>query len=87
MEPKGLIYLILIIFIISQRGDVWIQKTSLTPPLFIEVPVPNLESEWGCLCEKGISILLLFTIFLLEHGTLPTMWYFLFSLVCASYKM
>jgi hypothetical protein len=23
---------------------------SLTPPLYIEVPVPNQESEWSCIC-------------------------------------
>jgi len=23
-------------------------KTSITPPLFIEVPVPSQESEWSC---------------------------------------
>ena len=32
-------------YIISLRGQVWAQKTSLTPPLLIEVPVPRQESE------------------------------------------
>jgi len=31
--------------IISPRGDVCLHKTSLTPMLFIEVPVLNQESE------------------------------------------
>ena len=31
--------------IISLRGEVWIYKTSLTPPLFIERPVSRQESE------------------------------------------
>jgi hypothetical protein len=32
--------------VISIRGEVWADKTSFTPPLFfIEVPVPNFESE------------------------------------------
>ena len=31
--------------IISLRRKVWPNKTSLTPPLFIEVPVPSQESE------------------------------------------
>jgi hypothetical protein len=29
--------------IVSQRGEVWDNKTSFTTPLFIEVPVPNQE--------------------------------------------
>ena len=36
--------------IISLRGEVWVHKTSLTPPLFIEVPVPSQESERSCIC-------------------------------------
>jgi hypothetical protein len=28
----------------------YICQTSLTPPLFIEVPVPSLESERSCIC-------------------------------------
>jgi hypothetical protein len=24
----------------------WVHKNSLTPPLFIEVPVPSYENEW-----------------------------------------
>ena len=31
--------------IISIRRDVWVHKTSLTPPLFIEVPVLSL-GKW-----------------------------------------
>jgi len=30
--------------IISLRGEAWAYKTSLTPPPFIEVPVPSLEN-------------------------------------------
>ena len=30
--------------------EVWIQKTSLTAPLFIEVPVPSQENEQSCIC-------------------------------------
>jgi len=30
-------------------------KTSLTPPLFIEVPVPNHESEYY-MCATGIDL-------------------------------
>ena len=31
--------------IISLRDQIWAHRTSLTPPLFIEVPVPSQESE------------------------------------------
>ena len=40
--------------IISLKRDVWAHKTSLTQPLFIEVPVPSHESEQSCLL--GLSI-------------------------------
>jgi len=36
--------------IISLRDEVLDYKTSLTQPLFIEVPVPNQENEWLCIC-------------------------------------
>ena len=42
--------------IISLRGDVWDHKISLTPPLFIEVPVPIQEHERSCICVLGVSI-------------------------------
>ena len=37
-------------------------KTSLVPPLFIEVPVPSQESEMSCMCVFGVSMLPLSTI-------------------------
>ena len=42
--------------IISHRGKVWVRKTSLTPPLIIEVPVPSQESERSCICLLGVLI-------------------------------
>jgi hypothetical protein len=39
--------------IISLRGEVRAHKTSLTPPLFIEVSVPSQKSERSCICAKG----------------------------------
>ena len=27
----------------SLKGDIWVHKTGLTPPLLMEVPVPTLE--------------------------------------------
>jgi hypothetical protein len=38
-------------------------KTDLTPPLFIEVSVPNQESEQSFIDVLGVSSLLLSTIF------------------------
>jgi hypothetical protein len=38
-------------------------KTSLTPPLFTEVPVPSQESELSCICVLKVSFLSLTTIF------------------------
>jgi hypothetical protein len=31
--------------IMSLRVEVWTHKTSLTPPLYIEVPVPSQECD------------------------------------------
>jgi len=59
------------------RGEVCDRKTSLTPPLFIEVPLPSLKNERSCICVLEVSILPLFTIFLLDFRAVPTVWYFL----------
>jgi hypothetical protein len=50
-------------------------KTSLTPPLFIEVSVSSHETEQSCICVLGVSIFSLSTIFLLYVGIVPTVWY------------
>jgi hypothetical protein len=47
-------------------------QTSLAPPYFIEVNVPGQEVYMGV---RDISI---FTIFLIEFGTAPTMLFFFF---------
>ena len=54
---------------------------NLTLPLFIEVPVPSRESEWSyiTICVLGVSILPLSVIFLLNFGTVSTVWYFFVS--------
>jgi hypothetical protein len=44
----------------SFRGEVWVHKTILTPPLFVEVPLPNQESERSCICVLGVSNVSLF---------------------------
>jgi hypothetical protein len=54
----------------------WAHRTSVTPPLFIEVPVQNQESKLSCISVLEVSILHLSTIFLLEVDTVPTVWYF-----------
>ena len=52
--------------IISLRREVWDHTTSLTPPLFIEVPV---LSE---ICVLGLTSLPLSTTLVLDFGTVPT---------------
>jgi hypothetical protein len=42
--------------IISLRGEGWIYKTNLTPPLSIEVTVSTQESERSCICMLKVSI-------------------------------
>ena len=56
------------LIILLRGGRVSVHKTSLIPPLFIEMPVPNQESEqsWLCMCVLGVSIVSLSIIFLLE---------------------
>ena len=48
----------------SLREEVWVHKTSLTPPLFIEVPVPIQENKRSCIWVLGVLILPLFLRFL-----------------------
>jgi hypothetical protein len=60
---------------ISQTGEVWNHKTSLTSPLFIEAPVPHQESEQSCICVLGVSILPLSAIFRLDLEMGLTLWY------------
>ena len=51
-------------------------KTSLTPPLVIEVPVPSQ----GYLCARGID-LTLSRILIFDIGIVPTMWHFVFDFI------
>ena len=61
---------------------VFVHKTSLTSPLFIEVPVPNQESNRTVMyvCLRGINLASVSTSFLSDFGTLPTV-VFLFVFV------
>jgi len=38
------------------RGGMWAYKTSLSLPLFIEMPVPSQESELSCMCVGCLQI-------------------------------
>ena len=63
----------------SLRRDVLAHKTSLTPPLLIEMLVPIQESErWSCICALWVSILPLSMILILDVGIVPIVWYFCF---------
>ena len=42
--------------IISLRGEVWVQKIVLIPPLYIEMPVPNQLFGTHYICVSGLSI-------------------------------
>ena len=44
-------------------GEVWTHKTSLSQPLFIEVPVLSQESERSSMCVFEVYILQVYTIF------------------------
>ena len=61
--------------IISTSREVWAKKTSLTLPLFIEVPVPRQENEWSCICVLGVLILPLSTILIFDFGIVTMVWY------------
>ena len=50
--------------------------TSLTHPLFTEVPIPIKDSERSCICESGVYIFPFSMIFLLAYGTTLTVYYF-----------
>ena len=43
--------------IISLRKEILVHKTSLTPPLFIEVTLPSQENKRSYMCVLGVSIL------------------------------
>ena len=80
-------------YFVKLKGEGWVHKTSLTPPLFIEVPVKSQKSELSCICVRGIDFVSFYNfsiglwpcsysvvcfVFLLDCGPVPTVWYFLF---------
>ena len=62
---------------ISLRGEVWVHKTSLTPPRFTKVPVLSQESERPCMCVLWLSIAPLPTILIFDLKIIPTVWKYL----------
>ena len=79
----------------SLSGEVWVHKTSLTPPLFIEVPVLSQECEWPCICVLGVMYMCVrsndfasdSTIFILDFRTVRIVLYlFLFHLTNIVYN-
>ena len=44
-------------YLILQRGEVWVHKTSLAPPLFVEVHEPSQGRERTCICSLWVSSL------------------------------
>ena len=59
------------VHVISLRGEVLVHKISLITLLFIEVPVPNQESEQSCIWMLSVSIF--------DFRIVPTVWYFYLS--------
>ena len=58
--------------------DIWVHKTSLNPPLFIEVPVTNQECERWCICVRDtIYYMALSTILIFDFRIVPTVCYVL----------
>ena len=62
----------------TKRGG-WCPKTSLTPSLFIEVPVPRQESERSCI--RCVYFDFVSRTFQLYFRTVPTEWYFWYFIV------
>ena len=70
--------------IISLRQKIWVHKTSLAPPLSIEVYVPRQVNGRSCIFVRVFNCASFSMIFLLDFGTVPLVWYisFYFLYVC-----
>ena len=66
-----------LLFLLNKRNAS--EKYTVTPSLFIEVP--ELSQEGSFICVLGISNLHISTIFLLNVGTVPTVWYIFFYFI------
>ena len=66
----------------SQKGEVWIHKTSLAPPLFLEVSVSSTYNQRSCMWVLGPSISPLFLRFSIEFWNCSdSTVFFVFSLL------
>ena len=54
---------------------------SLIPALCNEVPVARQESDQSCICELGVSILLLFTICLIGFRCFDSVLFFVYHFI------
>ena len=64
---ENYIYIYIYIYIIFLAHN-----TSLIPPLYIDVPVPSMQSEWSCICVRSIDFVLFYD-FLVTFETIPAM--------------
>ena len=68
----------------TKRGGLS-HETSLTPPLFVGVPVPKHVIVWSCIFVLGISVLFLSTILIFDIGIIPTVWWVFFHSIYCCY--
>ena len=52
-----------------------------------EMPVPDEESEWSCICVSRVPILPLSTIFQMNVEAVPTVWYVLYFILFVSHQI
>ena len=71
----------------SFRGEVWVHKTILGPPLFVEVPFPNQESERSCICVLGVSNVSVSANFQFDFRPVATVQYFPPFIVMVAYTI
>ena len=66
------------------RGEICGHKARLTPPFFIEVPVPSQENERSYICVLWVSSWPLSMTLILDFGFVPTgyFFYFIFFRTC-----
>lgn len=72
--------------IISQRDEVWDHKTSLIPPLCFYFSACSKPRNCAIMhmCIMGIYVAYVYTILLLEFGTVPTLMYLVFIILFIS---
>ena len=73
--------------IISLRQKIWVHKTSLAPPLSIEVYVPRQENGRSCIFVRGFNCASFSMVFLLDFGTVLLVRYIFFFLYVCDIKI